>query len=208
MTTNDGLKTKKVLAWAEGNLTAIILVAMFIPVFIWTQMNADAVNYIGTTSMEFLNNEFYRWFTCIFYHYGYDHIILNSIALICVGSLINEYTGKIGTAVIFILGGALAEVPFSIIVKYGEASYGGGSSGGIYALIAVFLVCWLRFGQDKKIKWYRPDLIVTILFFIFANDNECSFLTHVFGFTAGIIIGTVMVLLHLAAEPVQETIRR
>ena len=195
MTTNEGLKMKKVLAWAADNLTAIILVLMFIPVFIWTQMNKDAVNIIGTTSMEYLNNEFYRWFTCIFYHYTYDHIILNSIALICVGSLINTYTGKIKTAIIFLLGGALAEVPFSIIVKVGEASYGGGSSGGIYALIAVFLVCWLRFGQDVKIKWYRPDLIATILFFIFANDNESSFLTHVFGFTAGIIIGMVMILI-------------
>jgi hypothetical protein len=35
---------------------------------------------------------------------------------------------------------------------------------------------------------------VTVLFFIFANDNESSFLTHVFGFTAGIIIGTVMIM--------------
>lgn len=159
--------------------------------------DSNAVNIIGTTSMQYLNNEFYRWFTCIFYHYTYDHIILNSAALICVGSLINTYTGRIKTAIIFLLGGALAEVPFSIIVKYGEAHYGGGSSGGIYALVAVFLVCWLRFGQERKIRWYRPDLIATVLFFVFANDNESSFLTHVFGFTAGIIIGTVMILTKL-----------
>ena len=106
----------------------------------------------------------------------------------------NRYTGKIRTAAIFLLGGALAEIPFSIIVKYGEAHYGGGSSGGIYALIAVFLVCQLRFEQTQKIKWYRPDLIATILFFIFANDNKSSFLTHVFGFTAGILIGTLMII--------------
>ena len=188
---------KNVISWVKNNLTAIILVMLFIPIFIWTQTNEDAVRYIGTTSMEYLNNEFYRWFTCIFYHYTYDHIIPNAVALICVGSLINAYTGRIRTAIIFILGGALAEVPFSIIVKYGEANYGGGSSGGIYALIAALLVCWLRFGQETKIKWYRPDLIFTILFFVFANDNESSFLTHVFGFTAGIIIGTVMILTKL-----------
>ncbi|MBO6113630.1 MAG: rhomboid family intramembrane serine protease [Lachnospiraceae bacterium] len=185
---------KKVISWVKNNLTAIILVVMFIPIFIWTQNNEDAVRNIGTTSMEYLNNEFYRWFTCIFYHYSYDHIIFNSLALLSVGSLINTYTGRLRTAIIFLLGGALAEIPFSIIVKYGAENYGGGSSGGIYALIAVFLVCWLRFGQENKIKWYRPDLIVTVLFFIFANDNESSFLTHVFGFTAGIIIGTVMIM--------------
>lgn len=185
---------KKVITWLQNNLVAILLVVLFIPIFIWTQNNNDAVKIIGTTSMEYLNNEFYRWFTCIFYHYSYDHIIINSLALICIGSLINRYTGKIRTVAIFLLGGALAEIPFSIIVKYGEANYGGGSSGGIYALIAVFLVCQLRFEQTQKIKWYRPDLIATILFFIFANDNESSFLTHVFGFTAGILIGTLMII--------------
>ncbi|MBO4887186.1 MAG: rhomboid family intramembrane serine protease [Firmicutes bacterium] len=193
----------KATAWARNNLTAIILVALFIPIFIWTQNQDDAVKIIGTTSIEYLNNEFYRWFTCIFFHYSYDHIIFNSLALICSGSLINQYTGKIRTAIIFLLGGALAEIPFSIIVKYGEAHYGGGSSGGIYALIAAFIVCWLRFGQEKKIKWYRPDLIVTVLFFILANDNESSFLTHSFGFTAGIIIGTVMVISGLIKKSVE-----
>ena len=192
----------KAAAWARNNLTAILLVALFIPVFIWTQNMEDAVKIIGTTSIEYLNKEFYRWFTCIFFHYSYDHIIFNSLAWICIGSLINQYTGKIRTAIIFLLGGALAEIPFSIIVKYGEANYGGGSSGGIYALIAAFLVCWLRFGQEKKIKWYRPDLIVTVLFFILANDNESSFLTHSFGFIAGIVIGTVMVITRLIKKSV------
>ena len=185
---------KKTANWFINNITAIILVMIFIIVFIWTQNNPEAVKLIGTTSMKYLNNEFYRWITCIFFHHNFKHIFFNSLALISVGSLMNKYTGKIRTAVVFILGGALAEIPFSIIFKYGEARYGGGSSGGIYALIAVALVCWLRFCDGEKMKWYRPDLIATILFFIFANDDQSSFLTHSFGFIAGIIIGTVMIV--------------
>lgn len=108
-------KLNKILTWFTDNLTAVVLVMLFIPVFVWSQTDGEAVNIIGITSMEYMNNEFYGWFTCVFYHYTYDHIILNSAALICVGSLINTYTGRIRTAVIFLLGGALAEVPFSII---------------------------------------------------------------------------------------------
>lgn len=33
-----------------------------------------------------------------------------------------------------------------------------------------------------------------IVFFIFANDNMGSFMTHIFGFVAGIIVSFVMVL--------------
>ncbi len=61
-------------------------------------------------------------------------------------------------------------------------------------MIAVFVVCYLRFPKDFSLKWYRLDLLFIIVFFILANDNVGSFLTHVFGFVAVIIVGVIMVL--------------
>jgi hypothetical protein len=49
---------------------------------------------------------------------------------------------------------------------------------------------------------------VTLLFFVFANDNVSSFLTHAFGFIAGILIGTFMIvtgIIKLKAENPQDT---
>ena len=178
------------------------MVVIFIPIFILSQNNANVLERIGSTSIEHLNNEFYRWITCIFYHYDITHIFFNSIALICIGSLLSPFIGKWKTLIIFILGGAIAEIPFSLIVHYGDLSYGGGSSGGIYALIAAFLVCYLRFPHEFDLKRFRPDLPMVILFFIFANDNQSSFLTHIFGFTAGILLTAVMVVTNIIkAEP-------
>lgn len=56
------------------------------------------------------------------------------------------------------------------------------------------MVCYLRFPQSFALKWYRLDIIIVIAFFIFANNNMGSFLTHVFGFVAGIIVSFIMVL--------------
>lgn len=191
---------EKVKGWISDNIAAIALVIVFIPIFILSQKNSAVVNHIGTTSIEYLNNEFYRWFTCIFYHYDFIHIFFNSLALISIGSLLSPFFGRWKTLIIFILGGALAEIPFSLIVHYGEASYGGGSSGGIFALIAAFIVCWLRFPDAFKLKRFRPDLLVVVLFFVFANNSHFSFLTHVFGFTAGIILTTAMVAFNVVME--------
>lgn len=191
---------EKVKGWISDNIAAIVLVIVFIPIFILSRKNSAVVNYIGTTSIEYLNNEFYRWFTCIFYHFNFIHIFLNSLALISIGSLLSPFFGRWKTLIIFILGGALAEIPFSLIVHYGEASYGGGSSGGIFALIAAFIVCWLRFPDAFKLKWFRPDLLVVVLFFVFANNSHFSFLTHVFGFTAGIILTTLLVAFNVVKE--------
>jgi len=180
--------------WFLDNIVAIILVLIFIPIFVFTQVNNRIIEYIGTTSIEYLGNQYYRWITCIFYHYNFSHIFFNSVALICVGSLLSPFIGKFKTLVVFILGGALAEIPFSIIVHSGGVNYGGGSSGGIYALIAAFFVCYLRFPKSFKLKWFRPDLLIVLFFFIFANDNQSSFLTHTFGFVAGFILMMMLVI--------------
>ena len=187
----------KMKNWFEKNIVAIIIVIAFIPIFVLTQSNSEAVNYIGTTSIEYLNNEFYRWITCIFYHYNFVHIFFNSLALICIGSLLSPFVGKWKTLLIFIVSGAVAEIPFSLIVHYGEVNYGGGSSGGIFALIAAFLVCYLRFPNMFNLKKFRFDLLIVLIYFVFANDNQSSFLTHVFGFKVGIVMTSVMVVLNL-----------
>lgn len=90
----EKLSMKKMKIWIGKNIVAIIIVIAFIPIFILTQSNSEAVNYIGTTSIEYLNNEFYRWITCIFYHYNFVHIFFNSLALICVGSILSPFIGK------------------------------------------------------------------------------------------------------------------
>jgi len=179
--------------WLCNNIVSIILVFIFFQVFILTQNNDKVLDYIGTTSIEYLNNEFYRWITCIFYHYNFSHIFFNSVALICVGSLLSPFIGKMKTLIIFVLGGALAEIPFSLIVHSEVPDYGGGSSGGIFALIAAFLVCYLRFPDIFKLRWFRPDLWVVLIYFVLANDNQSSFLTHSFGFVAGVLLTSIMI---------------
>ena len=86
--------------------------------------------------------------------------------LICIGSLFSPFIGKWKTLLIFIIGGAVAEIPFSLIVHYGEANYGGGSSGGIYTLMAAFLVCYLRFPDMFNLKKFKIDLLVVVIFFL------------------------------------------
>ena len=185
---------QKIAAWAKNNIIAIILVIIFIPIYVVSQITGTAFEHFGSTSMEYLNDEYYRWFTCIFLHFNFIHIFFNSIALISIGSLLSPFLGKCHTLFIFVFGGILAEIPCSIIISFSEPIFGGGSSGGIFALIAAMIVCYLRFPKQFKLKWKRIDIIIVIAFFIFANNNMGSFLTHSFGFIAGILLSFVMVL--------------
>lgn len=186
---------QSIIKWSKNNIVAIILVISFIPIYIISQITGTVFESWGSTSMEYLNCEFYRWLTCMFLHFNFVHIFFNSIALLAISSLLSPFVGKWKMLCMFLFCGVLAEVACSVVNSYSVPVYGGGSSGGIFALIALYIVCCLRFPQEFQIKWYRPDAIMVIAFFIFANDNIGSFLTHVFGFVAGIIVSFVLVLL-------------
>ena len=190
----------KITKWAKNNIIALSLTILFIPIYIISQTTGTAFEHFGSTSTEYLNGEYYRWLTCIFLHFNFVHIFFNSIALIAIGSLVSPFLGKWRTLFLFIFCGILAEIVCSIIISYSEPVFGGGSSGGIFALIAAMIVCYLRYPNYFNLKWARIDVIIVVLFFIFSNDNMGSFLTHTFGFISGIIVSFVMVLTGLISD--------
>lgn len=182
-----------VSAWMKSNIVCISLVTLFVVLYLITSVRPAVFAELATCDIEYLNHEYWRWITSVFLHFNLQHIFFNSIALLAAGSLLSPFVGRMKTLLLFVFCGALAEVVYSFIVNNGAGNYGGGSSGGIYALIAALLICFLRYPNDFSGKWYRPDTIIVILFFVFANDNIGSFMTHLFGFTIGIIISFLMV---------------
>lgn len=184
----------RITEWLKNNLVCVLLVTLFIPLFIVTTMNEEIFNALAGTDFKYLEGQYYRWFTAIFIHHSIGHIFFNSIALISIGSLISPFIGKWKTLFVFTAGGALAEIAYSIVVNFPFPIYDGGSSGGIFALMGCFMVCYLRFPQKFHLKWFRPDVIVSLLYFILVNDNVSSFLTHTFGFAFGTVITFVMVI--------------
>lgn len=199
---------KSLINWSKNNIAAIALVFCFIIIYVVSQITGTAFEHWGSTSMEYLNSEYFRWFTCIFLHFNFVHIFFNSIALLAIGSLVSPFIGKWKTLFLFILCGILAEISCSFLISFSEPIYDGGSSGGIFALIAAFAVCYLRFPQNFHLKWYRLDILIVVAFFIFANDNMVSFMTHIFGFVAGIIISFVMVLVGVINNKERNSVRK
>ena len=119
--------------------------------------------------------------------------------------MLSLFIGKWRTLFFFFISEIFAEITFSWIVSSAEPSYGGGASGGIFALIATLVVCYLRFPEQFKCNWYRVDVLVTILYFIIANDNWSSVLTHIFGFSYGIILSFIFVVFKLIKAPCNQT---
>ena len=195
----------KLVRWIQHNAVAILLSISYIAIYIVKEIKPEINDMLGACSLNFINGEYYRWFTCSFLHYGLYHLFGNIIGLLAVGSLLSLFIGKWRTLFFFFISEIFAEITFSWIVSSAEPSYGGGASGGIFALIATLVVCYLRFPEQFKYKWYRVDVLITIIYFIIANDNWSSVLTHIFGFSYGIILSFVFVVFKLIKVPCNQT---
>ncbi len=182
---------KKIKIWISHNIVAVVLALVFILIYVISRGNEDACFNFGATGMDYLNREYYRWFTCLFLHYNIGHIFVNSAALLSVSSLLGSFLGKRQFMFLFLSGGILAEIAYSVVIS--ERIYDIGASSGIFALIACLIVCCLRFPGQLHVKWYRLDLIIVAVYFIFANTSITAFLVHTFGFVFGIITSFVMI---------------
>lgn len=174
------------------NIVAIILVLIFFLLYILFPETEDTFASFGATCMEYMDGEYYRWITCLFLHYNLRHLLANSIGILAVCSMLGPFLRKRQILFIFLSGGILAEIAYSIVVS--DLIYDIGASSGIFALIACLIVCILRFPKHFHFIWYRPDVIITIVYFIFANTSVSAFLVHSFGFAAGIIISFILVV--------------
>ncbi len=183
---------KKIKIWISRNIIAVILVLIFTSIYIVSQSNDDTCLNFGTTGLDYLNREYYRWFTCLFLHYNIGHLFVNSAALLSVSSLLDSFLKKRQFIVLFLTGGILSEITYSVVIS--DQIYDIGASSGVFALIACLIVCCLRFPEQLHIKWYRPDVVIIAVYFIFANTSITAFLVHAFGFVFGILLSFVLVL--------------
>lgn len=188
----DQCRSRIIKSWLKDNVVAIVLVLSFFLIYIVSLNRENAYLYFGATGMEYINGEYYRFLTCLFLHYTPRHLLGNSLALLSVGSLLSPFLGKTKTLFLFLSGGVLSEITWSYMIS--DQIYDIGASSGIFALIACLIVCLLRFPDQFRFKWYRPDIVIVLLYFIFANSSVTAFLVHTFGFAVGILFGFVMVL--------------
>lgn len=191
----------KLLNWLETNIVAVIFSLLFILVYIVKAVHPEINDLLGACSLEYMNGEYYRWFTCSFLHYGLYHLFGNIIGLLAVSSLVSPVIGKWKSVFFFFASDVLGGILFSWLVSSPAPDYGGGASGGIFALIAVLMVCYLRFPERFKFKWYRIDVLAVIVYFVVANDNWASVMTHIFGFAFGVIWSFAFVVLNLIKSP-------
>lgn len=151
------------------------------------------VDYGATVDVDPYKSELWRYFTAIFLHNGFSHLLFNSFALLVFAPPLERLLGWWRYALLYLLGGVLANV-LAVAISSPSALVDGatvsvGASGAIYAVYGAFLYIAVLQGtsMDEGSRKTLYGLLFMGLITSFAIPN-INWMAHLGGMIAGFFI--------------------
>lgn len=134
--------------------------------------------------------EYYRLFTCMFLHFGVQHLFYNMLLLIFVGDMLEKVVGKVRYLLIYLGGGLLGNV-FSMTAaeRTGKYAVSAGASGAVFAVVGALLYLVVR-NRDRVPGELRQRMIIMALLSLIQGFTQTGTdnMAHLGGFLGGILI--------------------
>ncbi|MCD7737308.1 MAG: rhomboid family intramembrane serine protease [Lachnospiraceae bacterium] len=137
------------------------------------------------------NGEYYRLFTCMFLHFGIQHLFNNMLVLIFLGDAIENLAGKLRYLTIYLVGGIVGNI-VSVFYDMNMGTYkvSAGASGAIFsvigALIAVILLNRGRVPEYTKRRMFLMVSLSVLQGFTASGVDNCA---HIGGLICGFLLG-------------------
>ena len=97
------------------------------------------------TPMIIQVGEYYRLFTCMFLHFGIEHLLNNMLVLFVLGSRLEQVIGKIKFLLIYLIGGVLGNVISLLIeLRAQDFAVSAGASGAVFAVMGAMIYIVIR----------------------------------------------------------------
>ena len=157
------------------------------PVF----MIRHGANY---TSAVLEGGHYYRLVTCMFLHFGAEHLVYNMLVLIFMGDVLEKEAGKMKYLLIYFIGGIAGNV-LSIWSDWrvGKATVSAGASGAIFAIVGALL--WIVLRNHGRLEDYSGKRL-----FLMAGLSVAEGLTirgvdnwaHIGGMATGFLLAMIL----------------
>ncbi|MEQ9764620.1 rhomboid family intramembrane serine protease [Streptococcus sp. ZJ151] len=141
---------------------------------------------IGSVLKENMSH-FWRLFTPIFVHIGWEHFLFNTVTLFFLGQLSEKLYGHIKFFVLFLLSGLMGNVFVLLLTPDVIVA---GASTSIFGLFAAIVVTGY-FSKNNNLRnlsnSYRTLIIVNLIFNLFTPN--VSVVGHLGGLIGGLLLG-------------------
>ena len=173
---------------------ANILVFLVLSFFGDTENAAFMAAHGASVTAYVEQGEYYRLFTCMFLHFGLEHLFYNMLVLIFLGDALEEAVGKVRYLVIYLGGGLIGNVVSVLIeIQKGESIVSAGASGAIFSVIGALVFIVLKNHGNLGIYSGKRLVLMAVLSILQSMtatgvDNSA----HIGGFAAGFVLAFLL----------------
>lgn len=144
----------------------LLLIVINTGVFILTYYSKDFEKIVDALAFKLGPQSFWTWFTAMFLHANWFHLVGNMVFLYIFGSLLENVLSRFKYILLYLIGGLAAAMAQGLIILFLNSDQidkfaAIGASGAIFALMGVVMI---RFRQNK-VTWYviTPLLLLELL---------------------------------------------
>lgn len=138
--------------------------------------------------------EYYRLFTSMFMHFGFDHLTNNMVMLGAIGWNLEYEIGKIKFLIIYLGSGLFGNIlsAFGDIMT-GEYAVSAGASGAVFGIIGALLYVAIRNrGKIGTVTGRGLLLMIGLSLYYGLTNSGVDNLAHVGGLVSGFILGVLL----------------
>lgn len=138
--------------------------------------------------------EYYRIFTSMFLHFGFQHLMNNMVMLIAIGYTLENELGRVKFLILYLLsgvGGTFVSMYQDIHIN--EYAVAAGASGAIFGLIGATIYVALRnHGRVGNVSGRGLVFMAAVtLYYGYANGGVDNF-AHIGGLVSGIMLAFLL----------------
>ncbi len=147
-----------------------------------------------------LEGQYWRLFSAMFLHFGFEHLAYNMFSLIFLGDILESIVGPVRYLVIYLAGGLGGNaLSLFMSVESGTTKVSAGASGAIFAVMGAFFYFALRnYKRFGKEGMRRMGLMVVLMIMQGLVDRGVDQSAHMGGMITGFLLG--ILLYHPASQ--------
>ena len=179
----------------------VILVAINVVVFLLLSlkgMTEDGMFLLqhGAMYVPYITEEgeYYRIFTSMFLHFGFDHLLNNMVVLAAVGWNLEYELGGLKFLILYLLSGLGGNVLSAWWdIRMGEYAISAGASGAIFGVIGALLYVAIRNkGRIGEISGRGILFMIALSLYYGFSSGGVDNMAHIGGLAAGFVLSVLL----------------
>lgn len=177
-------------------LAAVNVIVFLVLSFLGMTEDGEFMLKHGAMYVPYLiqRGEYYRLFSSMFLHFGYDHLVNNMIVLVAMGWNLELDIGKVKFLIVYFVSGLAGNVLSAWWdIQTGSMAISAGASGAIFGIIGALLYVAIRNrGRIGDISGRGLVFMIVLTLYYGFTSGGVDNMAHIGGLLAGFLSGALL----------------